>query len=190
MTSDGGAALITRLDVNLRRSQFVDALEADLATKGFRIHNPTGQLIRKTIFIAFILSQWPSLSWILTAGDGEARVGFWSGLFANFFASFALDIFMAPGYLIVAYILLRIWMKIAGPHWLNNAKIRQIWPELEGYKRFIKQTDFNTIQYDVAHHFDPAYKTFPYAIAFGLDKAWDDLLKKRRAASHTPSNRA
>jgi hypothetical protein len=94
-----------------------------------------------------------------------------------------------PAYIGLAYIIERTLEKRIGAYWIGTKKLRDLWPELEGYRLFLRQTDLgqlqqqmNTAQLSTTHA-----ALLPYAIVLNLPIRWESYLSSRfHAASATP----
>jgi uncharacterized membrane protein len=87
-------------------------------------------------------------------------------------------LFFSPAYFVVAIFLYAAATKVAGQPWLGSAKLKSIWPEIEGYKYFIKQVELDNLKFDSEQTKGIIKnKTLPYAIALGFNTGWQDKVK-------------
>lgn len=164
------------------RLAFTLAVQESIEKKGIPMNNYYGAFVLRVLIVWFILSLWPFIM-AGTAGtyNGAAYAAWSAEAFVSaFFAIFLFGMFLFPAYIIVACLVVWIWTKIAGRYWLNTKQARAIWPELEGYKRYLQQVDLDRIQFESTSESEPITKTLPYAIVFGLDTKWQQRIKHRK----------
>jgi hypothetical protein len=93
--------------------------------------------------------------------------------FADALALMAFFTFFAPFFLIVAIFLLLNYQKIAGEPWLGTPKLKEIWPDIEGYRQFIEQVEADRLKFESENTKGTVKnKTLPYAIALGFNTGW------------------
>jgi hypothetical protein len=86
-------------------------------------------------------------------------------------------LFFAPFYFIFTFFLLETYQKIAGDPWAGTDKLKQLWPEIEGYREFIKQVDQDNLNFESENTKGVIKnKVLPYAIALGIDTSWKNKL--------------
>lgn len=127
--------------------------------------------MRKTLRVAACIMLWPMCAW---------AVGGAVGLAPDFFANVpkiaaiagAMGIILSPFYIILSYLIVRTWIYLTSPHWLNAAAIRSIWPELLGYKQDIMEVNLEKIKFAAHNHANALSKTLPYAIVLDLEDDW------------------
>lgn len=160
------------------RLAFTLAVQESIEQKGIRMNNYQSAFTLRVLVLWFLIGLWP-LVFAATPGtsDGVTHSA-WSieSLVVSFFAIIFMGMFLFPAYIIAACLVVWIWTKVAGRYWLNTKQARAIWPELEGYRRYLKQVDLGHIQFESTSGIDPVTKTLPYAIVFGLDTKWQQRL--------------
>jgi hypothetical protein len=89
--------------------------------------------------------------------------------------------FMALAWPVYFFVAIGLYIgsaKVAGQPWLGTPKLKQIWPEIEGYREFIKQVELDTIKYDSDDKKGLIKnKTAPYAIPLGFNTGWQNKIK-------------
>jgi len=168
---------------SLTIEDFNRSVKASVIDKGFNIKSKTYEISKRAIFFAIMLSLWPLLI-SLIAGINFNNVSYrpWAfgSLTSGIIMMFIADIFLAVFYVGAGYIMIKLWVKIAGEYWLGSKAVRVFWPELEGYRLFIKQTDLDHIQYDAEQKDSTAIEiTLPYAIAFNLKTKWQEYITSK-----------
>ncbi|HUC96203.1 MAG TPA: hypothetical protein VMR16_00875 [Candidatus Saccharimonadales bacterium] len=162
---------------------FNRSVKASIMQKGFSIKSKFFEVSKRVILFAVILSLWPVLV-SLVAGINYNNTSYKPWTFGSLTSGIVMmliaDIFLTLFYIIAGYIMIKIWVKIAGEYWLGSRAVRAFWPELEGYRQFIKQTDLENIQYD-AEQKDraPIETTLPYAIALNLNTKWQQYISSK-----------
>jgi hypothetical protein len=80
-----------------------------------------------------------------------------------------------PLYAAEALALVWLWANIAGRHTFDTHEARAVWPVLEGYKLFL--------QHESVESGESAAKSLPYAMIFGLEAKWRQLLTAKSSIS-------
>jgi hypothetical protein len=80
-----------------------------------------------------------------------------------------------PLYAAEALALVWLWANIAGRHTFDTHEARALWPVLEGYKLFL--------QHESVESGESAAKSLPYAMIFGLEAKWRQLLTAKSSIS-------
>jgi hypothetical protein len=165
------------------KAQFTHAVQKSLASKGYPTKGYTASLFRRVLWVAFVIGLWPLSLAGIRGTVNNIPYGSWSprafGLAFGLVLLFGL--FLFPVYLIFSYLTLRVWVAVAGRSWLANKQTRAIWPELEGYRLFLKETDLDNIQFDSEQGQQAITKTMPYAMVFNLDTKWRQRLERLQA---------
>lgn len=160
---------------------FQNSVRTKLKNKGYPIKNPALRMILSALVIAFLLGLWPLLGWLYGGGEyNGVRQEAWSfGAFGSGFATMlVVGLLFWPFYLFAGFMLIKLWSRIAGQHWMSSKAVRQIWYELEGYRLFLKQVEIDNIQFDSINQNDRSInKALPYAIALNLDTKWQHYFK-------------
>jgi hypothetical protein len=86
---------------------------------------------------------------------------------------FIFLLFFAPFYFVVAVFLLNSYQKIAGDPWSGTQKLKEIWPEIEGYRQYIKAVEEDQLKFESENTKGIVKDNIlPYAIALGFDTGW------------------
>jgi len=158
---------------------FRAAVRTSTAAKGYPTKNFAVSFNLRAWFIAIILGH---VLIFPLASIGVGDDGAWS--FAAFsFAytlSFGIGVFIWPAYVGAGYLIMFLWTKVAGRYWINTKKARAIWPELEGYRLYLKKVELDNVQFEseTGSHVS-ATDALSYAIVFNLDTKWEKLLANR-----------
>jgi hypothetical protein len=84
-----------------------------------------------------------------------------------------LLIVFSPAYFLVAVFLLSAFQKVAGDPWSGTQKLKQVWPEIEGYREYIKVVEAGELQFESENAKQVIKnKNLPYAIALGFNTGW------------------
>ena len=181
---------ITILDINGQPQQltfnqpirqsvyaFTRAVRLSLRSKGISTKNYHVEFWKR-VFFGYWLA-W-TLPWIFISSIGgtfnDIPHAAWSlsAILIGFNFSLIFGIFLFPAYFSVSFLSLKLFVKIAGPVWLNTKQVRQLWPELEGYRRFLKTVDVPRLQSTDSASSSSTIDTLPYAIVFNLDAKWQE----------------
>lgn len=165
------------------RAEFTLAVRQSLDAKGYSTRSYWKAYFVRMFVIAFIVSFWPIAIIAMSGTTNNHSYSAWSSeAFGTAFAVSALfDLFLWPSYLIVGFIAMQLWVHIAGRSWLNTKQIRQLWPELEGYRLFLKTADLDVIQTEAEAPIQNKVITasLPYAVVFDLDTKWQQRLRRQ-----------
>lgn len=163
------------------KGAFTRAVRESLQTKGIAVRSYYRGFWLRVLLVMTILLL---LLWLGTAATGIDSNGThyaaWTLEAIGIGALWALSIgfFAFPVLLLASFFGILIFVKIAGRAWINTRQVRAIWPELEGYRRFLVETDLSRIQFeseDRSHN--PVTDTLPYAMVFNLETKWRDRLR-------------
>jgi hypothetical protein len=115
--------------------------------------------------------------------DGIERAP-WSfqSLTTGLFITLGFGFFLWPVVWGFGMLVVYLWGKIAGNYWLNTADVRKVWPELEGYRLFLKQVEIDNIEFatktnDIEAAVDAS---LPYTVIFGFNSNWQNVLTARK----------
>lgn len=87
-------------------------------------------------------------------------------------------IFLLPVYFVMSIFLYFVIQKVAGEPWLGTPKLKQVWPDIEGFRLFIQQVELDNLQFDSENTKGIIKnKTLPFAIALGFNTGWLDKIK-------------
>jgi hypothetical protein len=163
--------------------EFNQAVRLSLNNKNIPIKSFWLSLFLRAIVIAIIISIIPVFFFAsIDVQYNNEYFSAWSlmAFIVAFISTAMFSIFVWPFYLLVGLGIMYFWSLIAGRYWVNTKKARAVWPELEGYKKFIDVVDIDNIQFeskDSQGHY--LIETLPYAIVFNLDTKLKELLAKR-----------
>lgn len=166
------------------RSAFTAAVQTSLAKKGVKTRKYWAGFWSRTILLSLLICLWPLVAMIVFALVSGSVFGVWSPL--DFGIVGMLTIFSGflffPAYVLLSAILVSLWTKITGRSWMNTKQVRQLWPDLEGYRLFLKTVELDNIQFEatapeISH---AATEALPYLMVFNLDTKWQQSLKRYR----------
>lgn len=160
---------------------FTVAVQNAVRAKGIKMKNYYGTFALRVICVAFLLGLLPLATAAMPITSNGVDYGAWSpqSIGNALLLTVILGFFLVPVYAVTALVLVWLWTKIAGRYWLNSRQVRALWPELEGYRLYLKQVDIDNIQAEASAG-QVVTKTLPYAIVFGLDTRWREWLANRR----------
>lgn len=160
------------------RYQFTAAVQKSLAAKGYKTKNYTITFITRVLLASALFSLWPMASAAIPLESNGVTYPAWSiqSFGSSIVFTIVIGIFVFPLYLLFGYLFMRLYVKIAGRAWLNTKQTRQLWPELEGYRLFLKQVELDNIQFE-SEHGNPVTAALPYAIVFNLETKWQQRFK-------------
>lgn len=167
------------------RLEFALAIQESIEKKGIPMNNYQGAFTGRVLLMWFVIGLWPLLftgAPVTSNGVEYSAWSFQSFTSAVFMVPF-LGLFLFPVYILIACAVVWLWTRVAGRYWLNTKQARALWPELEGYRRYLEQVDLDNIQFESSSGHDPVTDTLPYAIIFGLETKWQNRLKNRKATS-------
>jgi hypothetical protein len=119
--------------------------------------------VRRTL-IAYLMIVLLTAVFFLWGGDD---VGAWIvGLFV-------LNIVLFPVFLALGFVAGAIYGKTVGTPNLWTKKLKEIWPEIEGYREFVRQVELDNLQFESEKLKERSKnKALPYAIALNLNTEW------------------
>jgi hypothetical protein len=162
---------------------FTNAVRQTLKNKNIPTRSFWVTVWIRALIIALIISLLPLLSAGISGNMNGEYYGSWSlgsFVFAGFLTLF-FGIILFPVYLAIGLSVVLVWSKLAGRYWLANKQTRKIWPEIEGFKKYIELVDIDNIQFESVDKENYRFRdTLPYAIVFGLDTKWQQIISKRR----------
>jgi hypothetical protein len=86
-------------------------------------------------------------------------------------------LFFAPFYFVVAVFLLNSYQKIAGDPWSGTQKLKDLWPEIEGYRQYIKAVEEDRLKFESENTKGIIKnKILPYGIALGFNTGWKNKI--------------
>lgn len=157
-------------------NEFNRSVKEAVLAKGFTVKSKFLEISKRAISFAIIIGLWPLIVCLIN-GVNFNNTSYRPWEFGAFTSGIALTLtatfFLFPFYIAAGFIMMKLWIKIAGEYWLGSKSVRAFWPELEGYRLFIKEADLESIQYDAGQNTNlPIDIVIPYAIAFNLDTKW------------------
>lgn len=67
--------------------------------------------------------------------------------------------------------------RLIGRRWMSTTRLTKLWPQLMGYRHFVKLTEKNRLQFESKKLKDVSSKgVLPYAVALGFVKNWRDIV--------------
>ncbi|CAN5337258.1 hypothetical protein BH09PAT4_BH09PAT4_07370 [soil metagenome] len=179
LDNDGSAQTVTiPLPRARSRYEFTEAVQKSLRAKGYHMKNYTFSFTLRVLAVAFLVSLWPMASAAIPLDSNGITYPGWSiqSFGSATLFTMVIGIIAFPLYLLFGYLFMRLYVRIAGRAWLNTKQIRQLWPELEGYRLFLQQVELDNIQFESTQH-GPVSSALPYAMVFNLDTKWQQRLK-------------
>lgn len=86
---------------------------------------------------------------------------------------FSVTFILSPLYFLTSVLLVNKYTKIAGETWLGTPRLKQLWPEIEGYKLYIQLVEEDNLKFDTEHTKTVVKnKAHAYAIALGFNTGW------------------
>ena len=93
-------------------------------------------------------------------------------MFVGFTALFA------PLYVFLGAVLTYIYVKLDGMCWIGTKLLKQTWPDIEGYRMYIKQAQLNRLNFASEELREKALeKDFSYAVALRMKIDWKSRFK-------------
>lgn len=85
----------------------------------------------------------------------------------------ALTILFFPLYISLGLLMTWLYIKLDGTHWIGTKPLQEIWPEIEGYRMYIKQAQLNRLNFVSEELRSKASeRDFAYALALGMKLDW------------------
>lgn len=89
-----------------------------------------------------------------------------------------LSIFLLPMLVVSTFIVAKIYDNIVGQPGLWTEKLKTLWPEIQGFREYVRQVDLDEIQFESSKlKMVSKNKNLPYAIALGLNTEWESRFK-------------
>lgn len=160
-------------------------VQDSLKSKGYRTRRylPTiigyGWLVGLIVPIGAII-----LFYSMPINSDGTEYGAWSSqsLLAGVLLVLGFSFFLWPLIWGFGILIVYLWGTIAGRHWLNTPAVRKVWPELEGYRLFLKQVEIDNAEFatktnDIEAAIDAS---LPYTIVFGFNSNWQTIFIARK----------
>lgn len=155
----------------LNKSSFGYSIKKSLAAKGYiKSQREVINYLAQRTLVAYFLLTMPILIWTLFQANGEIMIMFLVMMFVFImFFPFFFGLALITGY---------IYNKIVGQPGMWTDKLKKLWPELEGYREYVRQVELDELQFESKDlKIRSKNKTLPYAIALGLNTEWQDSFK-------------
>lgn len=159
---------------------FSRAVRRSITDKGIPMRSFAAGFVTRVLIVALVLGLLPMLIATTPTISNEIEYNGWStqSFMTAFFITLFSGFYFLPLYLGLGAFMVWLWTKLAGRYWINTHEARALWPELEGYKLYLKQVDLDNIQFESTDHASsPVTKTLPYAMVFGLETRWQARLE-------------
>ena len=169
---------VTLLSIPTRQTRraFTRAVQDSIRARGIAIRDYHKEFYKRILYLYLFFWSLPGIFIIMLPAEING-VSYPAFSLQNFLSApayaFGIGFLLFPVYLALSFATLAIFVKIAGRYWINTKQVRQLWPELAGYKRFLEATDLSRIQFEsqqTTHK--PVIDTLPYAIVFNLETKW------------------
>jgi|GEM_PF-4317410 len=86
---------------------------------------------------------------------------------------FLFTLLFGPFILFMSVFLYATYNKIAGEPWIGTSKLKQLWPDIEGYREYIKMVAQDQLKFESENTKGiMKNKVLPYAVALGIDTSW------------------
>lgn len=182
--TDATSGTTYRFDLPLPQRQslraFSQAVQQSIIAKGIPMRNFMLAFLKRAIIVTLVIGLLPLLTVAMSGESNGVSYNAWSGqaFVGAFTLTIAMGLLLGPAYLASSLFFTWLWTKIAGRYWINTRAARALWPELEGYRLYLKQVDLDNIQFESTDRSGtPVTKTLPYAMVFGLDTRWQARLE-------------
>lgn len=87
-------------------------------------------------------------------------------------------VFFFPLFMCLALVAGTIYNNIVGQPGLWTEKLKTPWPQIEGFREYVRQVDLDEIQFESSKlKMVSKNKNLPYAIALGLNTEWESRFK-------------
>lgn len=152
---------------------FRQAVRNDLAAGGFVAGRRAflRHLLGKTLLAYFIITGilWALMIW--AAPDDRLGIAFVGFLF--------IYVIGFPFFLGLALIATWVGNVVSGQHGVWSPKLKQIWPDIEGYRQYIEMVELDELQFESEDLKQLSKnKALPYAVALGLNTDWKKRFEK------------
>lgn len=118
-----------------------------------------------------LLSLW--IYKIILSGAGDFR-----SLMRLFGYGAGFSLISLPVFFIASIVLQTIRGRLTGRDWLTTSKSHRFWPQIVGYRQFVRLTRSNKLDFETTDIEKKSHVfTLPYAVALGFVKDWKRLLR-------------
>lgn len=117
-----------------------------------------------------ILWSWPLLLASMPGTYNGVPYQPWSldAFTSSFWFAFIFGFVLWPLYFFGALYIVSLIIKHAGIFWLGTKKLRMLWPQLDGYREYLRQTDLDNVQFELQQDGKSTNKNLPYILALNL----------------------
>lgn len=123
-----------------------------------------GQYIFK-VFISYLIIGFILFAFIVYT--------FKTDLIAIFVFSIVFFVITFPAFFALSLVIAYINNVVAGHSGLWSSEAKKLWPEIEGYREYIRQVELDEIQFDSEElKLRSKNRALPYAVAFGFNTNW------------------
>ncbi|MBP6962650.1 DUF2207 domain-containing protein [Candidatus Saccharibacteria bacterium] len=152
---------------DLSRRQFVrDRFMLRFLFSSFKI------FIMVSIFLIYLpfAGAWAYGAVINGATDSEMLIKLLVG-------AFFISIYFFIPLFVISVILNYYRAKIVGRQWLITEKLKRHWPQIVGYRQYVKMLENNNLKFNAKSLAEHSKTTsLPYAVALGFVKNWRDII--------------
>jgi hypothetical protein len=132
--------------------------------------------IKVSAWLIFSLVWWPLflfwfLSVLLASSSDISSIVDFIQVIAITSASLAIPITIASIFIVK-------WRaRLIGRRWMSTTKLIRLWPQLMGYRHFVKLTERDRLKFETEKLKDESNKDIlPYAVALGFIKDWRNII--------------
>lgn len=160
-----------------KKYYYNEIIHNDLKQRGFvKGHSAwhfITQSVRMDIYLLFILVVLPLLTWNSINFVRNGGIEF-KELF-NIMGLLAMVPVLLIPFFLPAMVLAYIRAKIVGRTWIRTPKLKKIWPQIEGFREYIRLTEQDRLSFETTLLKDKARnRALPYSIALGLSNNWEE----------------
>lgn len=168
-------------DLSIVNNQlFKQEVSRSLVNKGLirehfyqRVFFGTLKMIRNVFFFysSLIILSTVSLLFVSPLSVGEV-------LLMCVISLIAFTLLYTPLYIALGVALTFIYVKLDGMRWIGTTRLRQTWPDIEGYRMYIKQAQLNRLNFASEElRIKALEKDFSYAVVLRLKVDWRTRFK-------------
>lgn len=163
-------------DLSIINAQlFKQAVSRSLVNKGLiqehfyqRVFFGALKMIRNVFFFysSLIILSITSLLFVSPISISEV-------LFMCVISLIAFTLLFTPLYVTLGLVLTFIYVKLDGMRWIGTKRLRRTWPDIEGYRTYIKQAQLNRLNFASEElRMKALEKDFSYAVALRMKIDW------------------
>ncbi|MDB5184256.1 MAG: hypothetical protein JWN38_64 [Candidatus Saccharibacteria bacterium] len=119
----------------------------------------------RRLLITFLILTVPIMTWLVVISGHKPD---------DLLTLFVIFLFfVAPVFLILTIVVGGLYNRIVGQPGIWTAQLKQLFPEIQGYRDYIEQVELDELQFDSADLKQQSKnKALPYAVALGLNTEW------------------